>query len=207
MSGEQKRDKIGRFKKKGPTLPSFDSPISAPPKLGEKEEKKQKSILEKFKPKKIVIPEYNPIVEAKKLEEALEIPKGWGAKKKQAALRAEVEDKFGDINWDPNARLPREEMTESDTVAISTLDGPTPIEKLKEYSGNSGKAFRFMREADGSPLITKIAENATLIFVDINESLTLSQENIYRNIEHVLLKIGDYEARLPLEEIIFTPSR
>jgi hypothetical protein len=206
MSGEQKRDKIGRFKKKGPTLPSFDSPLSAPPKLVEKEEKKQKSILEKFKPKKIVIPEYNPVVEAKKIEEALETPKGWGAKKKQATLRAEVEDKFGDINWDPEARLPREDMTELDTVAISSLNGPTPVEQLKEYSGKTGKAFRFTREADGSPIITKIAENATLMFVDINESLTLPQDNLYRNIEHVILKIGEHEVRLPLTEIIFTPS-
>lgn len=205
MSENQKRDRLGRFKKKGPSLPTFDSPISAPPKLDIPEKAKPKSVLEKFKPKKIVIPEYNPVVEANKVENALKPAKGWGAKKKQAALRAEVEDKFGEIDWDPNATLPREEMTSADTVAITTLNGPTPKATLIEYSGRNGKAFRFTIELDGTPNITKIAENATLKFVPINESLTLAQDNIYRNTEHVLLIIGTYEARLPLTEIIFAP--
>lgn len=205
MSGEQKRDNLGRFKKKGPSLPSFDSPLSAPPKLSKPEDKKPQSILDKFKPKKLVIPNYNPVVEATKIEEALKKPTGWGAKKKQAILRAEVESTFGEIDWDPNAVLPVEELTESDTVMITTLNGPTAKSQLIEYSGKNGKAFRFTQEVDGTPNITKIAENAVLHFVTIEESLTLGPENIYRNIEHVSLMIGTHEVRLPLEEIIFSP--
>lgn len=207
MSDEQKRDRLGRFKKKGPKMPTFDSPISAPPKLILPEEKKQKSVLEKFKPKKIVIPEYNPVVEAAKVEDALKPAKGWGAKKKQETLRAEVEDKFGEINWDPNATLPREEMNSEDTTVIMALNGPTSKEKLIEFSTKNGKAFRFVRELDGTPNITKIAENATMRFIPLNESLTLPEDNIYRNTEHVLLTVGTQEARLPLTEIIFSPHK
>lgn len=207
MSDErQKRDSQGRFKKKGLSLPSFDSPVGTPPKLVEPEKEKKKSILDKFKPKKLVIPEYNPVVESKKLEEAMLEPKGWGAKKKQAALRDEVENTFGEIDWDPETRFPRVELTEEDTTAISTYAGPTSLEKLKSYDGIAGRAYRFNKKLDDDISITKIAERVVLRFITLENSLSLTLENPNRNREHILLAVGDYEVRLPTSEVIFIPA-
>jgi hypothetical protein len=206
MSDErQKRDSQGRFKKKGLSLPSFDSPLSTPPKLAEPEKEKKKSVLDKFKPKKLVIPEYNPVIESKKLAEAMTEPKGWGAKKKQAALRLEVENTFGEIDWDPDTKFPRVELTEEDTTTISTYAGPTSLEKLKSYDGMSGRAYRFVKKIDDDISITKIAEKVTLRFITLENSLSLSVDNPNRNKEHVLLLVGDYEVRLSTSEVIFIP--
>jgi hypothetical protein len=206
LGDNQKRDSIGRFKKKRLKGPSFDTSNSSVPRLKESEAKAKPSILEKIKPKKFIMPEYNPVLEAMKLESALSKPKGLFGKKKQLELKKEVERKFGDIDWNPDAKFEETTLSEEETASISTYDSPTSRDSLRSYDGRTGRAYRFIKSDSDEITIVKIAENAELKFVEIAESLDLDQNDILRNQEHVIIVIGDHNVRLPLNTIIFKPK-
>lgn len=206
MADNQKRDSIGRFKKKRISAPAFDAPSSALPKLKEPEKKVKPSILDKMKPKKLVIPEYNPILEAARLENALAKPKGLFGKKKQLELQKEVERKFGEIDWNLEAKFEDGSLSEEETVSITTYTSATSRDLLRSYDGKTGRAYRFIESDSGETDVVKIAESAELRFVEISESLDLEQDNLLRNQEHVIIMIGEHKVRLALNTIIFKPS-
>lgn len=199
----QKRDSQGRFKKKMFKAPDLSFP-SAPKVVAPVEPKKENKIYKLFKPKKqIVIPEYNALEEAIKVEAGLSKPKGLFGKKKQEEARRAVEDKFGVIDWNPEARFEEINPSELETSMLQSLGGPTPEADLRSYSGKQGKVFRIK---DSDKEIVKIAEVALLTFVEVEESLELDADNSFRNSAHVVISIDEHDVRLNLEEVIFIPK-
>lgn len=198
----QKRDGQGRFKKKLFKAPDLSQP-TAPKVSVPKETKKETKITRLLKPKKqVVIPEYNPVEEAMKVEAGLGKSKGIFGKKKQAQARQAVEEKFGEIDWNPESKFQELLPSELETSAIQSLGGPTPEKELREYSGKTGKVFKLKGP---EPEIVKVAELALLTFVEVEESLELESENPFRNSAHVIISIDEYDVRLTLAEIIFIP--
>ncbi len=199
----QKRDSQGRFKKKMFKAPDLSSP-TAPKVAIPSQPKKQNPISKLLKPKKeVVIPIYNPVEEAAKMETALDKPKGLFGKKKQEKARKEVEGKFGLIDWNPESKFEEITPDELETTMIQSLGGPTPINDLRRMSGSQGKVFKIKNDGD----IVKIAELALLTFVEAEESLELESENEFRNIEHVVVSIEDYDVRLTVNEVIFIQKK
>jgi hypothetical protein len=207
MGDKQKRDSIGRFKKKRPQAPSFDAPKSTLPKLKESDTRTKPSLLEKMKPKRINIPEYNPVLETERLEKAISKPKGLFGRKKQLELKKEVESKFGDIDWNLDTKFDEIDLSDEETASIGTYTSPTPRDILRSYDGKTGRAYRFIESESGEINIVKIAENAELRFVEIAESLDLEQIDPLRNQEHIIIIIGEHKVRLPLNTIIFNPKK
>ena len=199
----QKRDSQGRFKKKMFKAPDLSFP-SAPKIAAPAEPKKENKLTKLLKPKKqIVIPEYNALEEAIKVEAGLTKPKGFFGKKKQEEARKAVEEKFGEIDWNPEAKF--DEVTSQDlaTESIQTLGVPTSESDLRKHSGKVGRLFK-IKEATGE--VVKVAESALLTFVEIEDSLSLDSDNPYRNVAHIMISIDEYEVRLNLNEVIFVPK-
>jgi hypothetical protein len=199
----QKRDGQGRFKKKMFKAPDLSFP--AAPKISAPSEPKKETPLSRLlKPKKqVVIPEYNPVEEALRLEAGLSKPKGVFGRKKQAEARKAAEDKFGEIDWNPNSKFEEVTPSELETSAIQSLGGPTPEKELRQHSGKSGKVFKLK---GAEPEIVKVAELALLTFVEADESLSLESDNPFRNHPHVIISIDEHDVRLHLNEVIFLPK-
>lgn len=190
----QKRDSQGRFARRlfAPAAPTAATPTSQRP--GTKPTRKTPAA--KLK--------YDPRVDAKRLEQALDPSLGWFARR---ALRKELEQQFGKIDWTANT-IAEEESPELEAAPqfeprLDRLPGASE-ESLRRYTGLTGVLWLRIAE-NGPEQFRKIAEQAR---VDVREAgdPEASEDEQFADIAHVVVSYGPIRERYLADDILFYPN-
>lgn len=203
MSGNQKRDSRGRFKEKpksSSSNPVANVSLPGKPVPAQKPERKDKN----NKPKKIRLvrtPVYEPIAAVRSMSNALAPITDMRSKRKRDKARQEMENTFGDIEWEESHN-----DNSSDTDASSSLSSTmnhnvsqaSTREELIASSGQEGALWVKQTESNSFSLA---AENVKLRFI-YAEDTHVDLEEFY-NTDHALIEGESFTKRFHVGQIAF----
>lgn len=216
MADNQKRDSKGRFKSKPK---GFDAPknVAIPDKPDKATKPEKESAPQKARIRLVKNPVYQPVKAARTMEDALQPVKDARSKKKRDKARKEMENTFGDIDWESKQKAAEvaastvqteshnssDSDSSSDFMIKDELPAVTSASSREELISASGKTGEVWVKNYISQEFALLAQNAVMKFIYAEDATGDTVPDNLKHQDHVHISGDAFSKTFAIGEVAF----